>query len=899
MTSVIPSTFDEFFRQATAEMEPFPYQERIAERPGLPNLLHVPTGMGKTESVVLGWLWRRRFADQGTRETTPRRLVYCLPMRVLVEQTRDKAVLWLHRLQLLGGKAELEGEAGKENVKSYAPAWKRAGQVAVTVLMGGEEQDDWDHYPERDAIIIGTQDMLISRALNRGYALSRARWPMQFGLLHTDCLWIFDEVQLMGPGLATTAQLEAFRHLLGSKDGHGSRSVWMSATMQREWLATVDFKDRAETFSVTSLEQDDYQDREVKKRFGAIKPLAKAQSVIGDAPGLASEVLREHQRGRGTRTIVVLNTIRRARDLAKAMRKALASEAAARGSSPELILLHSRFRPSDRQKAIKEAISPIDSDGPGTIVVSTQVIEAGVDVSATMLFTELAPWASLVQRFGRCNRTGNENDTARVFWIDLPDREDPDRALPYELDQVAEARAHLEDCERGVGPSHLPRVSLPCRHTHVIRRKDLIELFDTTPDLAGNDIDIDRFVRDVDSSDVHVYWREWSLPKEGAPPPKDEPPPRREELCSAAIGGHGNPGFRDFAERNRAKVWRWNFLEKKWETAVATRVAPGQVFLIHPNAGGYTVEDGWDERSEAYVKPIPDPSEGSIAAQDANDEDSPSRLNVWQTIAEHADDTCRELDAVLVEIPLGDGLAQALRVGARWHDRGKAHPVFQNAVDDGGIVSREGRSVSRLLRPERWRGCRDIAKAPGKVWKDGKVVHSGWWRRYDWSPIDGRKHFRHELASALAVLDPRNKAIPEETRDLIAYLIAAHHGKVRLSIRSLPEERRPEPAYDDHGEGRRFARGVWEGDALPATDLGGGVSAPAATISLEPMELGLCVRTPFAGQLSWIERIIRLRDGHGPFRLTYLEALLRAADWRASAKAAARGASSSEEAAHG
>jgi hypothetical protein len=89
-----------------------------------------------------------------------------------------------------------------------------------------------------------------------------------------------------------------------------------------------------------------------------------------------------------------------------------------------------------------------------------------------------------------------------------------------------------------------------------------------------------------------------------------------------------------------------------------------------------------------------------------------------------------------------------------------------------------------------------VAKAP-----------EAWWnRRYD------RKHFRHELASALAILHPQS-GLRDDQLDLIAYLAAAHHGKVRLSIRSLPEEKRPSDA-------RRFARGIWDGDLLPPVELG-------------------------------------------------------------------------------
>ena len=123
------------------------------------------------------------------------------------------------------------------------------------------------------------------------------------------------------------------------------------------------------------------------------------------------------------------------------------------------------------------------------------------------------------------------------------------------------------------------------------------------------------------------------------------------------------------------------------------------------------------------------------------------------------------------------------------------------------------------------------------------MIDPGFWQRYDWLPEQGRRHFRHELASALAVLDPRNDRIPDAIRDLVAYLVASHHGKVRLSIRSLPNERHPPPRSSGSGSERRFARGVWDDDELPATDLGRG-NAPAVTLSLEPMELGLCGNSP-------------------------------------------------------
>ena len=105
--------FREFFRTATYDdnssqgHKPYPFQTRLATAKELPELIDIPTGLGKTDAVVLAWLWRRRFADEETRTATPRRLVYCLPMRTLVEQTRDKAKMWMKSLGIFVQRRDL------------------------------------------------------------------------------------------------------------------------------------------------------------------------------------------------------------------------------------------------------------------------------------------------------------------------------------------------------------------------------------------------------------------------------------------------------------------------------------------------------------------------------------------------------------------------------------------------------------------------------------------------------------------------------------------------------------------------------------------------------------------------------------------------------------------------
>jgi CRISPR-associated endonuclease/helicase Cas3 len=775
--------FLEFFREATRTagrraLDPYPYQIRLAETSIVSRALRVPTGAGKTATAILSWLYRLK---QGEPDA-PRRLVYCLPMRVLVEQTGDSARRWTARV---------------------------APNVEVAILMGGEVEETWEIHSEKPFILIGTQDMLLSRALNRGYAMSRYKWPMHFGLLNNDCLWVCDEVQLMGSGLGTTTQLQAWREEMG---GFGPRATWwMSATMDPSWLASVDYKNGTAKLPITQLGTDDLAVEELGRRYHASKPLEKMEEVSDAA--LAKRVIQSHEPG--ALTLVVLNRVERAQRLFQELEKATKKT-----TKPELLLAHSLFRASDRDAIAKKLQSPLGAEG--RILVATQVIEAGVDLSARVLFTELAPWGSMVQRFGRCNRTGTEND-ALVYWIDVPDS----GAKPYSEEELADARSKISALENVAIPNLESIGDIRRREpAHVIRRKDLLDLFDTTPDLTGAEIDVSRYIREEEDLDAEVFWREFA----GERPDTTQDRPTRNELCPV-------PVYRLKEYLKDKTAWRWDPLVEQWQRVAAGAVVPGQLYLLHSKQGGYS-EVGWNPKSSAAVPPI----DGVPVKLDSYNADRFSD-GPWRTIAEHTNRVAKLSDMLIAAVGLDPNFARVLRLAVRWHDRGKGHSVFQDAVphDDAHPNGT-------------W------AKAPG---------------RFDHY---NRKHFRHELASALAILQEDTGLIANQDRDLTAYLAAAHHGKVRLSIRSMPKERLPD-RY-----GTRFARGVWDGDQLPALDLGGGVIAPEVVLSLEPMVLGLSER----GEISWAERVLALRDDPalGPLRLAYLEALIRAADRRASAEEA-------------
>ena len=790
--------YSRFFYHLTGH-PPFPYQVKLGVSPW-PDLVEIPTGLGKTAAIVVAWLYKRLKGDAAT----PRRLLYCLPMRVLVEQTAGNITTWLERAAPLFGAAEVP-------LPGSFP------------LMGGERNPRWVEDPGSPAIIVGTQDMLLSRALMRGYGMSRYQWPMHFALVHNDAFWVFDEIQLMGAGLATSAQLEAFRRSLGP--ARPSRSLWVSATLNRDWLATVDLKEQVASFRCLGLDAAEMEEPVVARRRQAGKRLSRAGTMLTAenskqrarqyVAGLAAEVLARHQPG--TTTLVILNSVERTQALLAAIDRT--------GPAAETFLVHSRFRPGERSRLNRRLAAPVPADGPGRIIVATQAVEAGVDMTSRVLFTELAPWSSLVQRFGRCNRYGEVRDPAGagVFWIDIQDGAGLES--PYDPQSLAASRENLLHCD-GVSPAELPGTDEQAPVGHLLRRRDFLELFNTDPDLSGFDVDVAPYIRDTSDTDIFFFWR--SLEGEVDP----ELRPAADELCRASL--RQAAALLKRLDRQQGHALFRDSLAGEWRP-FRDRIRPGLVLMLDSGAGGYSVRYGLQPESRVPVPAVENP--GQDGAGETYGNDWRSLVPEPVPLAQHLADTLARARQLCRLLALDGNERDALLAAAARHDVGKAHPVFQATMHGCS----PGETGDRPL----------LAKSPKT---------SGRHRR---------RYFRHELASMLAWL----LHAPSGGRtDLVAYLIAAHHGKVRMSLRAMPDEPAPRPGF-----GPRFARGVWEGDGLPPVRLPDGAMLPATRLRLDIMELGRGGMSP-----SWAERTQRLLEQYGPFRLAWLETLVRLADWLAS-----------------
>jgi len=872
------NSYFDWFKQ-THSFEPRSWQERLGDTEVCNNrLIRIPTGMGKTLGILSSWIYHRLIRKD---PAWPRRLVWMLPMRVLVEQTLSEAKRLLSDLGLL------DDEDG----------------ASVFSLMGGEDAGDWRLFPERPAILVGTQDMLLSRCLNRGYGSARARWPMEYALLWQNCLWVMDEVQLMDVGLITSVQLQVFRNQErdAGKLFHPAITWWMSATLQPDWLHTVDAAGMID---------------EMKKKIHTVLPseqntelwkITKSFSMQSidhdDHKALAKIVFDEHDNstdlGYGRVTLAICNTVKSA----VAVHKELMALQKKSEFNFDLRLIHSRFRGNERQAWAGDFLSKEHcKQGVDRIIVATQVVEAGVDISAGALITELAPWPSLVQRFGRCARYGG---TGRAVVVDQ--RLTSKQCLPYtqeELDAAREALGQLDD----VGILSLEDFELkllndnsdlltrlfPYEYLHLLTRRENDELFDTSPDLTGADLDISRFIRSGEERDVSVFWAD--IPQDTKAPPGSKIRPSRLALCPVPIG---DAKTWLFPKTKKPRAWVWNYLDNEWQHLDQNRLYPGQTILVAADVGGYDSELGFTGKSGKKPIELVDTLTGQGDSDLAQGRDDASYSSKWKTIATHGRETAEITSSLLKILGIPEEIRPAILLAARLHDWGKMHPVFVSNIksDADGPPRRE-----------------DLAKAPQDAWVSLNQLYG-----MD-KNLGKRRGFRHELASCIACFEllrqndpnhesllgpfkafldagvltspsklPASNGLPNpfgdisaEDFDLMAYLICCHHGKVRGSWQSTPQDQDfPSDNPKFHGEGQPL-RGLRNGDKLGECELMDGEGQahrfPSLELHLDLAAVGLSGRF---GR-SWTDRVQGLLQRFGPFNLAYLETLLRAADARAS-----------------
>lgn len=403
----------------------YPYQMRVKQllHEGQSVILQAPTGSGKTRAALAPFI--EAFFDFPP-DKFPKQCLYAVPMRVLATQFE-------HEYRHLA--------------ESYERRFRRRLDVRIQT---GERPEDPELLGD---LVFATLDQVLSSALGVPYSLSAGKANVNVGAVLSSYL-VFDEFHLFPPQ-ATVATLQLLRLF-----GRYVPFVLMTATFSETILREVAQLLGAEPVLVSAQEVVRIETKEGKlsrktRRF-----------TVRDTPINAGDVLAAHDR----RSVAVCNTVDRAlglyQDLVDAgcrpvpvtlpaltplydsLRRAASPDEHRRlldkavdilqaemAEAPEetnwVMLLHSRFERPHRQ--VKEAFlrtecGPQDEEKgqqwqiPRLIVVATQVVEVGLDITSQALHTELAPAASVIQRAGRCARYPGEQ--GRVYVYQVPTRDD-------------------------------------------------------------------------------------------------------------------------------------------------------------------------------------------------------------------------------------------------------------------------------------------------------------------------------------------------------------------------------------------------------------------------------------------------------------------------------------------
>jgi CRISPR-associated endonuclease/helicase Cas3 len=399
------TTFREAFKSLTGD-QPFPWQENMYlewfSRGKFPHSCNLPTGSGKT-SVVAIWLCALARAP----EKTPRRLVYVVNRRTVVDQTTAEA----ERLRdALNNPALAEVRNALMSLCALPLPTPDAPPLAISTLRGQfADNGEWCTDPSRPAIIIGTVDMIGSGLLFSRYTRGFKTRPLHAGFLGQEALLVHDEAHLE----------PAFQKLLESIVAAQNASNDLRKLRVIELTATSRAANTNSTppFTLTAADQEN---KIVKERLNAIKwlSLVAVTKVENDKDKANDGTVRDkilelalNKKDSNRAILVFVRSVEAATkikdELAKRCEVASLTGTMRGKERDELVTRNPVFQ---RFLSEKDCAPGIEAT-PGTVfLVATSAGEVGVNISADDLVCDLSTYESMAQRFGRVNRYGKRKD---------------------------------------------------------------------------------------------------------------------------------------------------------------------------------------------------------------------------------------------------------------------------------------------------------------------------------------------------------------------------------------------------------------------------------------------------------------------------------------------------------
>ena len=323
--------------------------------------LTVPTGGGKTFASL-------RFAFAHAREHGMSRVIYGIPYTSIIEQNAQ-----VFR-EVFGNENVLEHHGALEFDDEDGGAGDRASLTARLRLA----TENWD------APLIVTTNVQLFESL---YAAKPSRCRKLHNLANS--VIVLDEAQM----LPSAQLLPCLRALVELVHNYGCTVVFCTATQP-----SLDGFVGEYGYEVTELA------RNVPQLFEVLRRVTYEDLGIVSDETLAERLAREPQ------VLCVVNS----RAQAKNLYELLAQEC----DDGSVLHLSTLMTAEHRTNVIKEIRRRLSQDEPCR-VVSTSLVEAGVDLDFPTVYRAKAGLDSLIQAAGRCNRNGNRTwEESRVFLFD-------------------------------------------------------------------------------------------------------------------------------------------------------------------------------------------------------------------------------------------------------------------------------------------------------------------------------------------------------------------------------------------------------------------------------------------------------------------------------------------------
>jgi CRISPR-associated endonuclease/helicase Cas3 len=391
MTTDAAKFFPKYFSVLARGNKPYLWQAALFERliaDDWPDSVALPTGSGKT-SILQVWLLALAWASlRRLAVSIPRRLVWVVNRRVVVDQATDEAVAMaatLHELQQRGDNELIAG------LLTYSHT---GGLLAISTLRGERADNrEWSRDPSTPAVVIGTVDMVGSRLLFRGYGDGRYFRPYHAGLLGVDVLIVNDEAHLT-PAFARL--LMAIREMSPAAKLAGKRfhTLLVSATDRGFGEKPFDFP----------LDLDVRHSDRFRRVYEAEKCLRLHNAP--DKKAAEAKLIELALQLPATRTIVF---VERPEDAAR-----IAARIEETVGRNRVALLTGTMRGWERDRLTEESVAfrsfqQSQQSLDATWLVATSAGEVGINISGERLVTMLIESDHLLQRLGRLNRFGDQD----------------------------------------------------------------------------------------------------------------------------------------------------------------------------------------------------------------------------------------------------------------------------------------------------------------------------------------------------------------------------------------------------------------------------------------------------------------------------------------------------------